>query len=190
MYTKKNAGNFRYLLWSFVSLCVIEDYLLSFLDLFYHIECWTKPHLDSTYKPLYTGALGTWIIIAVIDFLLAIIVVLLAKKKDFPAPDLVRYITCHFTICPNCVVKDMKNTNVIQVLAVWHILAALQTASFHACCIYYICWIHSSTTTHSSHDYILHCNRVLPDNHLYAFIRFVSCWTLSSSQKDEVKGIL
>ena len=42
MYARHNTGNFLYLLWSFVSLCVIEDYPLSFLALFYHVECWTK----------------------------------------------------------------------------------------------------------------------------------------------------
>ena len=134
-YAKRNTGNFRYLLWSFISLCVVGDYLLSFLALFYHVECWTKPHLDSTYKPLYTGALGTWVVVAAIDFVVALAVVFSAKKKDFPAPDLVRYLTCHFTFCP-CVGKKVKNTYGIQILAVWHTLAALQIACFHAVFIF------------------------------------------------------
>ena len=134
-HAKKKSGNFQYLLWSFVSLCVIADYLLSFLDLFYHIECWTKPHLDSRHKPLYTAALVAWVVVAVIDLVLASIVVIAAKKKDFPVPDLVRYITFHFTICP-CVGKKVKNTMLIQILAVWHVFAALQIASFHSIFIF------------------------------------------------------
>ena len=134
-FAKRNTRNFRYLLWSFVSLCVIGDYLLSFLALFYHVECWTKPHLDNTYKPLYTGALGAWVGVAAIDFVVALAVVLFTKKKDFPIPDLVRYLTFHCTICP-WVGKKVKNTYAIQVLAVWHTLAALQIACFHAIFIF------------------------------------------------------
>lgn len=106
-------------------------YLLSFLDLFYHIECWTKPHLDSTHKPLYTAALVTWVVVALFDLLLALLLVGAAKKKDFAVPDLVRCVTFHFTFCP-CVGKEIRNTYGIQILAVWHVLAALQIASFHS----------------------------------------------------------
>ena len=79
----------------------------------------------------YTRALGAWVVVALIDFLVALAVVLVAKKKDFPVPDLVHYLTLHFAFCP-CVGKGVKNTYLIQILAVWHTLAALQIACFHA----------------------------------------------------------
>ena len=130
-YTKEKSGNFLYLTWSIVTLCTIADYLLSFLALFYHIECWSRPHYDSIYKNLYVGALGVWVTVGILDLPIAILVVLKSKKKDFPVPDLIRYITCHFHSCP-WVGREITNTYFIQILGVWHTLAALQIFCFHA----------------------------------------------------------
>ena len=58
--------------------------------------------------------------------------VLLAKKKDFPVPRILFAIllsTAQFALGFG---KKVKNTYAIQVLAVWHTLAALQIACFHA----------------------------------------------------------
>ena len=130
-YTKEKSGNFLYLTWSVVTLCTVADYLLSFLALFYHIQCWSRPHYDSIYKNLYVGALGVWVAVGILDLPIAVLVVLKSKKKDFPVPDLVRYITCHFHSCP-WVGREITNTYFIQILAVWHTLAALQILCFHA----------------------------------------------------------
>ena len=130
IYTYTKSGNSLYLTWSIVTLCTVADYLLSFLALFYHIQCWSRPHYDSIYKNLYVGALGVWVAIAILDLPIAILVVLKSKKKDFPVPDLVHFITCHFHSCP-WVGKEVKNY-FIQILAVWHIVAALQIFCFHA----------------------------------------------------------
>ena len=129
-----NSKNFRYFLWSFVSLCVVGDYLLSFLDLVYHIECYVKPHLDSTYKHIYSGAITAWVIVAVIDFGLASLVVMAARKRDFPAPDLIHCLTGLFTYCSCCGI--LETTYIIQIIAVWHVFAALQIVCFHAIFIF------------------------------------------------------
>lgn len=130
-YAKEKSGNFLYLIWSIVTLCTVADYLLSFLALFYHIQCWSRPHYDSIYKNLYVGALGVWVAVGILDLPIAVLVVLKSKKKDFPVPDLVRYIMCHFHSCP-WVGREITNTYIIQILAVWHTLAALQILCFHA----------------------------------------------------------
>ena len=132
---KRNSKNFRYFVWSFVSLCVVGDYLLSFLDLFYHIQCYTEPHLDSSYKSIYDGVATVWAVLATIDLGLASLVVVAARKWDFPSPDLVRCcLTGPFTRCRCYGISE--TTYIIQIIAVWHVFAALQIACFHAVFIF------------------------------------------------------
>ena len=130
-YSNENQGNFIYLTWSIATLCIVADYLLTFLDLFYHILCWGRPHLDHDTKYLYVLAAGVWIGVAVIDAPIAIVVVLKSKIKDFPVPDLVRYILCNFHCCP-CI----KIEYFIQICAVGHTIFAVQIFSFHTVFIF------------------------------------------------------
>ena len=130
-YAKQKSKNLH-LIWSIVTLCTVADYLLGFLGLAYHYLCWSVPHfvISATVDRLYRTVIGGGVAIALLNLPITIAVVLKSKKKNFPVPDLIRYITCHCRCCP-CIGMEIKNTSVIQILAVWHVLLALQLFCVH-----------------------------------------------------------
>ena len=125
---QKKSGNLQnqYLIWSIVTLCTVADYLLGFLALAHHYLCWSIPHYDNSaaVDKLYQLVISACVVLALLNIPITIAVVLKSKRKDFPVPDLIHYITRH---CP-CV---GVNTSVIQILAVWHVLLALQISCVH-----------------------------------------------------------
>ena len=127
---KENTNNFLYIIWSLATLCFTGTYMICFLMLGYHVECWVKPHYDAHYKNIYNYFIAIFSLVHILDLIIAIPIVLLAGYNDFPVPDLIRYITCHFSKC-RCIGKEKKNTYCIQIVAVWHTLSMVQLLTFH-----------------------------------------------------------
>ena len=133
-YAKQKSGNLQnhYLIWSIVTLCTAADYILGFLGLAYHYLCWSVPHfvISPTVDMFYLLVIVGCVVIALLNLPIAITVVLKSKKNDFPVPDLIRYITCHCRCCP-CAGKENIKNYLIQILAVFHVLIALQISCVH-----------------------------------------------------------
>ena len=127
-HAKKNVSHFQYLIWACVILFAIGDYLLSFIALGNHYIRWAHSEWKTQYRYFYWMIIPVWVLIAAIDLLIAIWIVLRKKIKDFPVPDL---------LLPRHVKKCLKhNTQIAQILAVWHTMAAFQILCFYAVFIF------------------------------------------------------
>ena len=126
----KQTLNAQFLVWAIVVVFAALDHLLSWLPLFYHYLGWARTDWNTRYLRLYWAVILFWSLVCAVDVPVAVLIVYVGKKTDFPVPHLIKMLVRCPLCCLRCCTRERRNI-FTQVVAIWHSLIAIQIVCFY-----------------------------------------------------------